>query len=145
MMRPRGVLRALAAGLWVLLLAGPSPGAVGSCSGGDGLDDPAPLRDYCREREELVCVRGQMRREYTVDAQDDCRRDAIERCDTRFWYDSCRPTVRDTEACLIALRLVETLDSTVDEIDECNTPALACAETAAAESVDYAADAGVMQ
>ena len=125
------------------LLVGPTPGAVGSCSGEDGLDEPASLRGYCREREELVCVRGHLRREYTAEAQDDCRRDAIDRCATRFWYDSCRPTVRQTEACLIALRLVDTLESTVDEIDECNTAALGCVDTTASEPVDYAADGGM--
>ena len=145
MTRALTALRGMGIGLWVLLIAAPTPGAVGSCSSTDDLDQPASLRDYCREREELVCVRGQMRREYTVADQDACRRDAIERCASRFWYESCEPTVRDTEACLTALRLVETLDSTVDDIDECNTDALSCVDTRAIEPVDYAADAGVTQ
>lgn len=144
MTRALATLRAMGMGLWVLLIAAPTPGAVGSCSSKDDLDQPASLREYCREREELLCVRGQMRLEYTVAAQDACRRDATDRCATRFWYDSCQPTVRETEACLNALRLIDTLDTTVDEIDECNTEALSCADTSATEPADYTADAGVM-
>lgn len=143
MNRRTGLTRALVALVWVSLIAGPTPGAVGSCSGDEDLEADADLRAYCKEREELVCVRGEMRNEYGIDAQDDCRRDALDRCATRFWYDSCKPSRRETEACLTALRLVDTLHTQVTEIDECNSEALACVETSDVDPADYGADAGV--
>ena len=93
-------------------------------------------------------MRGELRSEYSIDGRDECRRDALMRCRTRFWYKSCQPTVRETEACLTALRLVDTLQTPAAEIDECNTDALACVETTEPDPVDYtmvpsAADAGI--
>lgn len=133
--------------LGACLLVGPTPGAVGSCGGDDdALGERADVPAYCRAREELVCVRARMRGETTTYEQDDCRRAAIDRCAQRFWPGSCAPSVRSTEACLTALRLVDTLDTPVREIDECNAAALRCAYTQEAgggSPLGGAVDAGV--
>lgn len=141
MTRSRGIMVAL----WMTLLVGPTPGAVGSCGGDDAtLDEAADLPAYCREREELVCVRRQLRDELTGEERDDCRRSAIDRCAARFWPGACRPTRRQTEACLNALRLVNTLDTPVDELDACHVSALRCAGTEASSGPQsIGADGGV--
>ena len=119
--------RALAGVLLFLVLAGPTPGAVGSC-GGDELDREADLDSYCAEREQLVCVRQALRREITSGQRDDCRRTAIVDCRNRSWAPRCQPTERQTQACLNALRSLDTLNTPDDELEECQTEALCTTE-----------------
>ena len=111
--------------LWLLvfmlpLLIGPTPGAVGACDGDDDLEGPADLEAYCDERGQMICVRRYERGELTIGQRDNCRRDAIERCERRVFLPGCRPTRRETNACLNALHSRSTLDKTIDELEECN-------------------------
>jgi hypothetical protein len=124
MSRARAVLaRAGMCALLLLVLGGPTPGAVGAC-GGDELDGEADLDSYCAEREQLVCVRQALRREISTGARDDCRRRAIADCMNRSWAPDCRPTERQTRACLNALSSTDTLDTPEDELEECQSEAL---------------------
>lgn len=144
--------RLFAGAALLLLLGAPTPGAVGSCGGDSELDELAELQPYCEEREELTCVRMALRRELSVVERDDCRRCALDfdglsnerkrecldpetkwnedraqpfvPCDRRFWPADCRPTVRQTNACLNALRSRDTLETAESSIHECNTKAL---------------------
>jgi hypothetical protein len=113
--------------LWALglflLLGGPTPGAVGDCQGDHG-DDAADLTDYCIEKNELICVRRAYRNEISRSESDDCRRDAIDACMRSSWAGDCRPTVRQTEACLNALYDRDTVDTPEDEIVECQRASL---------------------
>jgi len=146
------VKRALVVLALALLLGGPTPGAVGSCGGDSELDELADLRPYCEEREELTCVRMALRGDLSVVDRDDCRRCALDfdglsddrkrecldedtlwnrdraqpfvPCERRFWPADCRPTVRQTNACLNALRSMDTLGTAESSIRECNTEAL---------------------
>lgn len=120
-------LRALAGIALLLLLAGPAPGAVGSCSGGANLDRVADLETYCKERDQLVCVRRGLRRELTTAQTNDCRRTAIQQCGLRSWSPGCMPTERQAQACLNALRSLDTLQTQEDQIAECNKKALCTA------------------
>lgn len=103
----------------MLLLAGPAPGAVGSCGGDDGQSEPADFGDYCQEREQLVCERRKTRGEITAAAAIDCRRRAIELCGRRSFVPGCTPTRREADACVNALYSLSTLDQDVDELAEC--------------------------
>lgn len=106
-----------------LLLTGPTPGAVGSC-GEEHLGEPAELESYCSQRDQLVCVRRNLRRELTNQETDDCRRAAIERCQSRSWAPECQPTQRQARACLNALQSFDTLSTQESELGECSTGAL---------------------
>jgi hypothetical protein len=117
--RPAWLIRAGCAAGLLGLLGGPTPGAVGAC-GGDDLDEPADLQDYCTERDQLVCVRRSLRGELSHAERDDCRRLAIAQCQDRFWLPQCQPTRREARACLNALRSLDTLDTREDEIEECS-------------------------
>jgi hypothetical protein len=119
----RLMLCALALGL----LSGPTSGAVGSC-GGEQLDEPADLPSYCSEREQLVCVRRELRHEISIGERDDCRRAALEACSRRFWPADCRPSERQTRACLNALRSTDTLQTPESDLEECHTEALCTVE-----------------
>lgn len=112
--------------LLALLISAPTPGAVGSC-GSDELSGQADLVAYCTEREELICVRRYERREIGLDERDDCRRAEIARCERRFWAPGCAPTKREANACLNALRSLDTLSTEESEIDECQREALCTA------------------
>jgi hypothetical protein len=112
----------LVAFVWAMLVA-PTPGAVGSCDDGD-LEDPVDFSYYCRNREELACVRRFLRRELTEGERDGCRLDAVDACRRRAFPSDCRPSRRTAEACLNALRSLDTLETPEDELDECNTSAL---------------------
>lgn len=109
-----------------LLISAPTPGAVGSC-GSDELSGQADLVAYCTEREELICVRQYERRELSVAERDDCRRKEIARCERRYWAPGCAPTKREANACLNALRSLDTLSTPENEIDECQREALCTA------------------
>ena len=109
-----------------LLLAAPTPGAVGSC-GPDDLSGPADLVSYCTEREELICVRRAERGEFTPFERDECRRAEIARCERRSWAPGCSPTARQARACLNALRARSTLDTPEAELEECQRQALCTA------------------
>jgi hypothetical protein len=113
--------------LLFVLLAAPTPGAVGSCGTGSELQAPAELETYCKDREELICVRRYLRKELSIDDRDDCRREVIDLCERRFWAPECRPTRRQANACLNALRAKETVDIPEDELDECDAKALCTA------------------
>lgn len=119
----RLLARVAGCSLLVLLLSGPTSGAVGSC-GGDELGDEADLESYCTEREELVCVRQSLRREITIGERDDCRRQARIDCRNRSWAPDCHPTERQTRACLNALSSLDTLETPEDELEECSSNAL---------------------
>jgi hypothetical protein len=117
---------ALCVGLFAVL-AGPTPGAVGSC-GGDELDRPADFESYCLERGQLVCVRRGLRREIPLVEEHACRREAIAFCESvSDWSPRCRPTERVTSACLTALRSLDTLETPESEIEECRSEALCSA------------------
>jgi hypothetical protein len=109
--------------LLMLLLGGPTPGAVGSC-GTDDLDDFADIQRYCAKREQLVCVRRNLRKEITNAQRDDCRRAALKQCASRSWAPECHPTEREALACLNALSDLDTLHTPEAEIHECSTEAL---------------------
>jgi hypothetical protein len=132
MMRRAPTLRRIAFSALVLLtLSGPSPGAVGSC-GGDELDEPADLQTYCRERDQLICVRRALRKEISDAERDECRRDALIDCDHRSFAPGCEPTERQARACLGALRSLDTLSTPEDQLEECDPEAL-CGGLADAE------------
>jgi hypothetical protein len=107
---------------WMLICA-PTPGAVGSC-GTDELDNRADFSSYCQQREQLACVRQFLRKEITEDAQDKCRWDAIDMCARSAFPSDCRPTRRQTEACLNALSSFDTLKTKEADIPECKQKAL---------------------
>ena len=115
----RGLLIAF---VWCFAVA-PTPGAVGSCDD-SGLSEPVEFSYYCRNREELACVRRYLRKEITERERDDCRWDAVDACRRRDFPSDCQPTKRTAEACLNALRSFDTLETKEDDIEECNTDAL---------------------
>lgn|GEM_PF-3407627 len=110
-------------GLGWMAIAAPTPGAVGSC-GNDELSEAAKFSDYCEQREQLLCTRKFLRKEITAEARDLCRWDAIDACDRRSFPGDCRPSRRETEACLRALSSLDTLDTPESEIAECSRSAL---------------------
>jgi hypothetical protein len=118
--------------LWALALfllcGGPTPGAVGDCQG-DELAEPADIAEYCREKNELICVRRAERDEISRSDSDECRRDVIDACQRSRWAGDCRPTLRQTEACLNALYDRATLDTPEDEIVECQRASLCKVDT----------------
>jgi hypothetical protein len=116
-------LRVAAGVALMLLLGGPTPGAVGAC-GSDELSGFADIQSYCSEREQLICVRRELRKELTHGERDDCRRAAIAACMARSWAPSCHPTERKARACLNALRSLDTVQTPEDQIDECRTSSL---------------------
>jgi hypothetical protein len=122
----RRALGLILSALIAALIVAPAPGAVGSCSG-DDLDEPADLVSYCTERETLVCVRELMRGERDGYSTNQCRVDGAQRCSRRFWGPSCRPTKREANACLNALRAVDTLETQEKNIAECDRDALCTA------------------
>lgn len=106
--------------LCVPLWAGPTQGATGGCSSeGDPLDEPAQVRPYCEEREELECVRAYERGDLTLLQREECRLQALALCELRTFVPGCAPTLRETGACLNALHSRSTLQQTADEIPEC--------------------------
>lgn len=118
--------------LWALglflLCGGPTPGAVGDCQGDQG-DEPADLREYCIEKNELICVRRAERNDIAISESTQCRYDVIDACMRSSWAGDCRPTVRQTEACLNALYDRETLNTPEDEIEECQRASLCSVTT----------------
>lgn len=131
----RTARRALGWMFVALLISAPTPGAVGSC-GSDELSGTADLVAYCTEREELICVRRHRRREISLAEQDTCRREQIARCSQRFWAPGCAPTKRQANACLNALRSLDTLGTKETEIDECQSEALCTAQIPVDAGVD---------
>lgn len=102
------------------LLAGPTQGAVGSCSDSeDPLAGRADVLAYCEERDQLVCVRRFERGEISLGQQEDCRRVALVACQSRMFLPGCTPTERQAEACLGALHSRTTLHLKADQIAEC--------------------------
>jgi len=108
--------------VWCLLVA-PTPGAVGSCGDGE-LNEPVEFLYYCRNREELACVRKFLRKEISERERDECRWEAVDACERREFPSSCHPTKRAAEACLNALRSFDTLETEEQDLGECNTDAL---------------------
>lgn len=121
-------------------IAAPTPGAVGSCNS-DALDEPADFMSYCQKREELICTRRFLRNEITAEARDICRWDAVDACGLRAFPSDCRPTRRETEACLRALASFDTLDTAEADLKECKTKAL-CKATPSDQPDAGPADAG---
>jgi hypothetical protein len=134
--------RAILVILGYLAIAAPTPGAVGSC-GGDDLAEPADFSSYCEQREQLICTRRFLRKEITAEARDICRWDAIDACERRAFPGDCRPSRRETEACLRALSSFDTLDTKESELAECSRSAL-CKATPSeeAEGAGSSADGG---
>ena len=91
---------------------------------GDDLDGFADIQRYCSQREQLVCVRRNLRKEITNGQRDDCRRAALKQCASRSWAPECHPTEREARACINALSDLDTLKTPEDEIHECSTKAL---------------------
>jgi len=123
------------------LLVGTTPGAVGSC-GGDDLNRVANFDSYCRQREELVCTRRYLRKEITAETRDICRWDAIDACQRRVFPPDCKPSERETQACLRALASFDTLDTPEAEIDECRQKALCQATPSEQAGAAGSGDAG---
>jgi len=121
-------------------LAAPTPGAVGSC-GADDLDLPTDFMSYCQKREELICTRRFLRHEITAEARDICRWDAVDACGLRAFPGDCRPTRRESEACLRALASFDTLDRAEADLKECKTNAL-CKATPSDQPDAGSRDAG---
>jgi len=121
-------------GLGYMAIAAPTPGAVGSC-GRDELGQAADFSDYCEQREQLICSRSFLRKEITAEARDICRWDAIDACERRAFPADCRPTRRETEACLRALASLVTLQTPESEISECSRSALCKATPSEEEEV----------
>jgi hypothetical protein len=138
-MRSR-VLLSIALG-W-LLVSAPTPGSVGSCGTSD-LDLSADFLSYCQQREELGCTRQFLRKEITAQARDTCRWDAIDACGRRQFPADCRPTRRETEACLNALSSFDTLQTKEADIPECKQKVL-CTATPSEQRDAGASDAGVL-
>lgn len=115
-------------GAIALLIAAPTPGAVGSC-GGDELTGEADVVAYCQEREQLMCERRRRRGELTDDGAQVCRREVIDLCAHRFWPSECRPTERVARACLNALKALDTLHTKESEIVECKASSLCAARS----------------
>ncbi len=113
---------ALGALVWCFIVA-PTPGAVGSCGESD-LSGPIEFNYYCRNREELACVRRYLRKELTERERDMCRWDAYDACKRRDFPSTCHPTKRAAEACLNALRSFDTLETKEEDLEECDTDAL---------------------
>jgi hypothetical protein len=130
-------------GLGWMAIAAPTPGAVGSC-GSDELDDAASFSEYCQQREQLLCTRRYLRKEITAETRDICRWDAIDACDRRAFPGDCRPTKRETEACLRALSSFDTLETDESDISECSRSALckATPSEAAANGGEGPSDGG---
>lgn len=113
---------ALVSFVWCFAVA-PTPGAVGSCDD-SGLSEPVEFSYYCRNREELKCVRKFLRKEITERERDRCRWEAVDDCRRRAFPSDCHPTKRAAEACLNALRSFDTLSTKEKDLEECNTDAL---------------------
>ena len=126
--------------LGFLAIAAPTPGAVGSC-GSDALDESADFMSYCQKREELNCTRRFLRNEITAEARDICRWDAVDACGLRAFPNDCRPTRRETEACLRALASFDTLSTSEADLKECKTNAL-CRATPSDQTDAAVGDAG---
>ena len=119
----RGRARAaLIAFVWCFAVA-PTPGAVGSCDDSE-LSEPVEFSYYCRNREELVCVRKFLRKDITETERDECRWDAVDGCKRRDFPSTCHPTKRAAEACLNALRSFDTVETDEEDLKDCNTDAL---------------------
>ncbi|MBN1654995.1 MAG: hypothetical protein JXA30_14595 [Deltaproteobacteria bacterium] len=121
-----------------LLLAGPTPGAVGSCNQ-EGKDNPlldldGGLQSYCQEKEQLICWRRGLRDELDSGEVIECRREAIRLCEARYWSSDCRPTKRQADACLRALSAKETLQTEESELSECSQKALCTVKVMPAEN-----------
>jgi len=129
-----------------MLLVGPTPGAVGSCNQNEDdnpvLDMGDEMIDYCQEKEELTCFRQGERGELDKEKGevDACRKAVRRICETRTWQPDCRPTKRQAEACINALRSMDTLDTEESKIKECSEDALCNVEYEKPESSD--SDAG---
>jgi len=134
-MSTRSARRVVGWSFIALLISAPTPGAVGSC-GSDELAGPADLVAYCTEREELICVRRHERREISVIERDRCRREEIARCSRRYWAPGCAPTKREANACLNALRSLDTLSTLESDLEECQREALCTARPPADAGVD---------
>ena len=126
--------------LGFFVIAAPTPGAVGSC-GSDELEISADFMSYCQKREELNCTRRFLRNEITAEARDICRWDAVDACGLRAFPSDCRPTRRETEACLRALASLDTLNTAEADIKECKTNAL-CKATPSDQPDASVSDAG---
>lgn len=143
MRRPKRCSRAVVLLGFAALLAGPTPGAVGSCSGDDdALQEPVDFERYCSEREQLVCVRRYERGEVSLEARDNCRRRVIELCAQRSFAPGCRPTRREANACLNALHSRSTLDREINELEECRSLCSIPLEEEEARSIEPEPDAG---
>jgi hypothetical protein len=121
------------------LSVAPAPGAVGSCEG-DASGEPADFRDYCEQREQLVCVRRFLRREITERERDLCRWEAIDTCQRRAFPPDCQPTRREAQTCLNALSSLDTLHTQESELRDCSLQALCDLPRSAAD--EAAGDAG---
>ncbi len=134
--------RLVVGALMLLFLAGPTPGAVGSCGAEEGFAD---LLSYCREKEELICWRRELRGEFGGDPQGvvDCRRQARRECEERFWPPDCRPTERQANACINALSSADTVETAESEIAECEREALCTVDPEDTAANESAAGGGV--
>jgi hypothetical protein len=110
----------------IFFLAGPTPGAVGSCSKDDKVLDAAAIPKYCKKIALYLCAR-----EYTRSDKKDADSAKYELCaqnassiNSTMWcpssYECPRATKRPWDACIRALQSTTTLDKkNLAEIPEC--------------------------
>lgn len=104
----------------VLLLGGPTPGAVGDCSDDEGAFVPAS--DWCFEKEAWLCERRRAQGTYTDAERDNCLELLNTSCPGRTWPDGCTPpTEQTTRACIAALMSVDRLGEAEADIVECKS------------------------
>lgn len=118
--------RGLAGVVLLLVLGGPAPGSVGACGEDSELVEPV---GYCKRREQIICARQLARGEVDRIGYETCVLEAQAVCERRIFAPECRPTQRQADACLRALRSTETLQTPADQVEECSTEALCRSRT----------------
>jgi len=128
-MTPMKHLRAIGAALLLIgLLAGPTPGAVGSCDQETKYADPA---EFCEDRENLACQRARVRclsagGTDCVAMEQACIGRVPEMCAGYNFAVGCQPTERQTQNCIDQLSRIDTVHiEEVNDVPGC-TPADLC-------------------
>ncbi len=108
--------------LLVLLLGGPTPGAVGSCSDNDEVIGAV---EWCVEKEGWICERRGAQGTYDDDEVDACLRGVEPSCQGRTWPPDCVPlTRRVAQACIDALGSIDRLGTAEGDLEECKLETL---------------------
>lgn len=108
--------------LLILVLGGPAPGSVGSCSEDATVADPV---QFCVDRRSWSCQRREVRGELTEDERDACLAAVDAECAGTTWGSDCiPPTTRKTDACIGALSDGSRLSTPESELVECQLSTL---------------------